>query len=73
MEKLEIRILPQAAMKLSRQAEWYLNKCGKSISITLIKNTVLTLKPSHQCQLLDAISLLVEKGNIAYLSHTKNA
>jgi plasmid stabilization system protein ParE len=40
MEKLEIRILPQAAMKLSRQAEWYFNKCGKSFSITLIKNTV---------------------------------
>lgn len=40
MEKLEIRILPQAAMKLSQQAEWYFNKCGNSFSITLIKNTV---------------------------------
>lgn len=40
MEKLEIRILPQAAMKLSRQSEWYHNNRGESFSITLINNTI---------------------------------
>lgn len=40
MEKLEIRILPQAAMIISQQAEWYHNNRGESFSVTLIKNTV---------------------------------
>ena len=40
MEKLEIRILPKAAMIISQQAEWYHNNRGESFSVTLIKNTV---------------------------------
>ena len=38
MEKLEVRILPSAAMKLSRQVEWYYNNKGKSFSVSLMKN-----------------------------------
>jgi len=40
MEKIKVRILPSAATKLSRQAEWYHNYRGESFAVTLIQNTL---------------------------------
>lgn len=53
MEKLEVRILPSAAMKLSRQVEWYYNNKGKSFSVSLMKNTLSDI---------DAISVMPDIG-----------